>query len=243
MLHELLESKPKRQRGGWGTAVSLTLHAGAIAAAVVATMQTVYAKGPPDAPPEVIYRPRMPDPAPRPERTAAGPASPGPVVPTLPRLPDMTVSEIPVGIPPVGEAISDEAIRALNQGFRGGSPIGDVAGTGVAAVASDGVYDVHMVDRAVVSVANNPSPRYPEMLRDAGVEGQVLAQFVVDTLGRVDMRSFRVLAADHDLFADAVRLTVPRMRFLPAEVGVQSGRPRKVPQLVQMPFSFSIQPR
>ena len=243
MLHELLESKAKRQRSGWGTATSVVLHGGLVALAVAATMREVRAEKP-DEQTTIIYHPRTAEPAPRPERTSAGPVSPGPVVPALPKLPDMTVSEIPVGIPPVGEAISDEALRALNQGFgRPGSPVGDVAGTGVAAVASDGVYDIHMVDKAVVSAASNPSPRYPEMLREAGVEGQVLAQFVVDTLGRVDMRSFRVLAADHDLFADAVRLTVPRMRFLPAEVGIQSGRPRKVPQLVQMPFSFSIQPR
>ena len=66
-------------------------------------------------------------------------------------------------------------------------------------------------------------------------EGTVLAQFVVDTTGRAEMNTFKVLKSDNDLFSNAVKNALQRMRFLPAEVGG-----RKVKQLVQQPFQFSL---
>ncbi len=76
---------------------------------------------------------------------------------------------------------------------------------------------------------------YPPMLRSAEVEGVVLASFVVDTTGEVDVRSFKVLKSDHELFTNAVKNALAEIKFLPAEVGG-----KKVRQLVQQPFVFSI---
>ena len=85
-------------------------------------------------------------------------------------------------------------------------------------------------------VPGTGSPRYPDILRSASVEGEVLAQFVVDTTGRVEVATFKVIRKSHDLFEAAVRSALPNMRFLPAEVGG-----RKVKQLVQQPFVFALQ--
>ena len=49
------------------------------------------------------------------------------------------------------------------------------------------------------------------------------------------MRTFEVIRSDHDAFTTAVRNALPSMRFFPAEVGG-----RKVKQLVQQPFTFSL---
>jgi len=77
--------------------------------------------------------------------------------------------------------------------------------------------------------------RYPDLLRMANVEGEVLAQFVVDREGRVEPNSFKVLKSNHDLFTQAVKMALPDMRFYPAEVkGV------RVKQLVQQPFTFGL---
>ena len=57
----------------------------------------------------------------------------------------------------------------------------------------------------------------------------------VDTTGRADMSTFKVLKTTHDLFTNAVKSTLPNMKFYPAEVGG-----KKVRQLVQMPFQFSL---
>ena len=78
-------------------------------------------------------------------------------------------------------------------------------------------------------------PQYPKSLRDAGVQGQVLTQFVVDSKGRVDMRTFKVLKSDHELFSDAARAALADMQFDPATIGG-----RGVSQLLQTPFKFSI---
>jgi protein TonB len=78
-------------------------------------------------------------------------------------------------------------------------------------------------------------PRYPEALRADGIEGEVIAEWVVDTLGRPEVRSFRVIRSTHRYFAEAVREVLPRMRFLPAE---KNGH--KVRQIVRQPFSFTI---
>lgn len=91
------------------------------------------------------------------------------------------------------------------------------------------------VTKQVSPMPGNSAPRYPDMLRSANVEGEVLAQFVMDTLGHADMSTFRVLKSTHDLFTAAVRGSLPTMNFYPAEVNG-----RKVKQLVQMPFQFSL---
>ena len=91
------------------------------------------------------------------------------------------------------------------------------------------------VEKQVAPYPGNTAPRYPDMLRSANVEGEVLAQFVVDTTGRAEMNTFKVIKSTHDLFTNAVKASLPNMKFYPAEVGG-----RKVKQLVQMPFQFNL---
>lgn len=81
-------------------------------------------------------------------------------------------------------------------------------------------------------------PRYPPELKAAGVEGEVLVQFVVDTLGAPALTTFRVLKSSHGEFTESVKTALPEMKFVPAEL-----RGRKVRQLVQQPFVFAIQKR
>ncbi len=52
---------------------------------------------------------------------------------------------------------------------------------------------------------DNPLPTYPSMLESAGVEGEVLAQFVIDTLGKADMSTFKVLKSSNDLFTQSIK--------------------------------------
>jgi periplasmic protein TonB len=73
------------------------------------------------------------------------------------------------------------------------------------------------------------------MLRSANVEGEVLVQFVVDTTGRVEKGSIKILKSSHELFTNAVQSALNSMRFYPAEIGG-----RKVKQLVQQPFNFAL---
>ena len=98
-------------------------------------------------------------------------------------------------------------------------------------------YSESQVDRPASARPGNRPPTYPPLFHSAKVEGEVLAIFVVDTLGRVDTSTFHVLKSTHDLFTQAVKAAVARYSFRPAELDG-----RKVKQLVQMPFDFSMMP-
>lgn len=102
-------------------------------------------------------------------------------------------------------------------------------------VVDNQTYFEFQVEQQVQPYPNNPAPRYPDMLRSAHVEGEVLTQFVVDTLGHADMSTFKVLKSTHELFTASVMNALPNMRFIPARVGG-----RRVKQLLQMPFQFAL---
>jgi TonB family protein len=103
-----------------------------------------------------------------------------------------------------------------------------------ARAASAGAYVEFQVERPA-AMMGSISLRYPTLLRSAQVEGRVLASFVVDANGRVDLSTFQVLQSDHQLFTNAVRQALETAQYQPAEVGG-----RKVAQVVQQPFVFNI---
>lgn len=100
----------------------------------------------------------------------------------------------------------------------------------------DSIMTEFMVDSAVVRYEDGAAPAYPESMLRRRIEGTVIVQYVVDTLGHADTTTFRVLSSTHADFARAVKQTLPKMRFRPAIMAN-----RLVPQLVQQPFAFRIQ--
>lgn len=231
MLDQLLETKQARQRKPLGTLVSVILHVVVIAA--VARMSARAAIALP-TPTEAVVRFQ---PATKPaesevrrhaERSSAQAPSTFPHPRFLPQM------DIPVDIPPVNTNTApitdrDFSTASVTRRNADGVPSED-------ALIPDGqsYLDVQ-VDKAAASIPGTPQPLYPEMLKSAGVEGEALVQFVVDTTGRAEPGSFKVLRATHDAFAEAVRTTLPRMRFLPAELHGQ-----RVRMLVQQPFAFAL---
>jgi TonB family protein len=101
----------------------------------------------------------------------------------------------------------------------------------------DTFYFDFQVTRQVAPLPGNRAPRYPAELRNNHIQGEVLVQFVVDTLGRAEMATFKVLKASDPAFINAVRESLPAMHFSPASIGQRLAR-----QLVQMPFQFSLTP-
>ncbi|HKO14924.1 MAG TPA: TonB family protein [Gemmatimonadaceae bacterium] len=96
-------------------------------------------------------------------------------------------------------------------------------------------YFEFQIEKPATPLPNQGGPRYPDALRVSRAEGEVLAQFVVDTSGAVDMGTFKVLESSDPLFTTTVRTSLAGMRFSPAQVGG-----RNVRQVVQMPFEFSL---
>ena len=96
-------------------------------------------------------------------------------------------------------------------------------------------YFEFQVEKQVQQVPGTGNLRYPDALRTGNVQGEVLAQFVVDERGTIEPGSFKVLKSDHQLFSNAVETALPAMRFSAAEIGG-----KQVRQLVQQPFTFSL---
>ncbi len=235
MFDNLIESKARKQKRTGGVVFSTILHAGLITAAVYGTLHAKEELEKPkaekvefvemkkkDAPPPPKEQPKPP-----PEMVAAPPPPKGFQVLTAPiKIPDV-LPDIDLS-----KHVTNEADFS-GKGVAGGIAKGVVGGT--APVNQDQPYFEFQVEKQVAQMPGSPPPRYPDMLRSANVEGEVLAQFVVDTTGRAEVNSFKVLKSSHDLFTNAVKAALPNMRFYAAEVGG-----RKVKQLVQMPFVFSL---
>lgn len=102
-------------------------------------------------------------------------------------------------------------------------------------VTTSRTYFEFEVEKQARGIPGNRAPHYPDRMRNAGIEGEVLMQFVVDTLGVPEMNTVKVLRSTYPDFTIAVRGALPQLRFYPAEI---AGRP--VRQLVQMPFVFCL---
>lgn len=87
----------------------------------------------------------------------------------------------------------------------------------------------------VTVVPGTVGPEYPEELRRNRVTGRVLFAFWVDSRGRPEVSTFRVIRSSHPKFSDAVVRAVQTMRFNPATIGGCGVR-----QLVEQPFDFHL---
>ena len=75
--------------------------------------------------------------------------------------------------------------------------------------SAKGTYFEFQVTRQATPKADSPRPRYPDELRSANVEGEVLAQFVVDEDGHAIPETLKILKTSHDLFTESVRKALP----------------------------------
>lgn len=229
MFASLVESRPRRQRGTGGMVASIVAHAAVIGLAVQVTAGR--AGTPPAAPVEVVHLPVPASPRQSPvQPRGGGAASAGePLSRTaLPPQPGIHVDPSIPGIPPI-TAAPDEDLGNVLAGLGGAGPGAAGAGGAGGGSASPGV------DVPARPLPGNPDPVYPGILRAAGVEGRVVAWFVVDTTGRVERETIRLAATGSDLFAAAVRRALARARFAPA---LAAGRPVAV--LMERAFVFRI---
>ncbi len=84
-------------------------------------------------------------------------------------------------------------------------------------------------------VLSGPLPWYPELLRQAGIQGRVVLESTVDTTGRVEPASVTVVSATNPAFVEPAREALLATLFRPAEVGGRAARMR-----VRIPFEFTL---
>lgn len=234
MVVHPLESSGKHTRSVRGALPSIAVHAAVVLVAVHATAHAAISHDRPTPPPIVRFVPNAPprplEHPPTPTRRSDAPSSADPIVPRhFMAWPTTIPDRVPTIDPSRGSvAISDSE---FGHGVMSTLP----SGSGDATHGST-PFSATDVERQVSPIGTAPTPAYPEALRSSGIRGSVTAEFVVDTVGRVEPGSFHALSSDNDLFTDAVRTAVLRTRFHPAEAGG-----RRVRQLVQESFSFVLQ--
>jgi len=99
----------------------------------------------------------------------------------------------------------------------------------------DSVFFDRIVEQSPQLVSSEEPLRYPDALRQAGVQGLVLVQFIIGKTGYVERGSIHILQTPDKRFDDPVHEFVLHSRFQPARV---HGRP--VRALVTMPVEYSI---
>jgi len=234
MLGVLLESRARRQRRAGGMALSIGTHL-AIIGAVTAT--TVHATRPTRDPIVPVHLAPPVHPAPptpvRPQTRSSAPATRG--TPDIVVEPIHVPTEIPTTMPVV-----DLTPRVMPdyESIRPGTPTG--SGVGARSVIDgegSGVADNTdwRGNELLMRIVTSGRPRYPDLLRQAGVDGRVLVRFVVDTMGRIDLTSVQVLESTHDLFTRAVRDILGNFRFKPAE-----SNGHRLRAMAEMPFEFQM---
>lgn len=237
----LLESgRAPTRRGPAVLVLSVTLHSVAIAGAVVATAWPARARPIDDRVTRTVYIAprRTPPPAPPTPTSPSAPRlehPPLPAPPSAPVLPTLDIVPTELSeIAPDREPTPADALFARQVSIAGGDPH---SATNDATLASGAGAPIsaRSVDRAVIAMHGNRSPRYPDLLRFAGVEGRVMVRFVVDTAGRVERGSVTVVASNRDEFSLSVREALRQARFAPAELAG-----RRVRQLVEQPFEFRL---
>ena len=91
------------------------------------------------------------------------------------------------------------------------------------------------VDSMVARDPSSAAPIYPPGMLAKNLEGSTFVHYVVDTSGRVDTLTIKVVRSTHEEFAKSVRMALALMKFRPAVQGS-----RRVRQWVEQNFSFRI---
>lgn len=226
MLDNLMASAPKRHGLGGrlsSNAVSVSVHAVIVSFAVFATMK----------PKAVDVFPVEIDPTSFvvPQTKAE---SPPPLPFDVPRRTVFNTSvapvQVPTGIPPI-----DSGVIFDPHSFEGLAPervFEDLHESGSSDVS--GVFVGAAVDEEPIRISSPPL-EYPLAMQRAGIEGIVVLQAIVDTAGKVELGSVRVIQSDNVAFEGAAKRLVQRSIFRPGRVG---GKPVRV--LIQLPVEFRL---
>ena len=230
MFDNLIESKPKKAKNTRQFITSIVVHALLIAAAVwvtqgaaetvkkiLADTTLVFLEPPKETPPP-------PDQPPPDVVVSANPPPQG-FQTVLP--PDV----IPQEIPPVDLNQRFDARDFTGKGVEGGIAAGIAGGTGP--VDNAQVFLEAQLDDPP-SVAVGASPRYPEVLKSAGIGGRVTLEFVVDTTGRVDPSTIKIVNTAHAGFNNAAKEAVSKTIFRPGKL---RGQPVNVMVRQQVVFN------
>jgi protein TonB len=169
-------------------------------------------------------------PTPPPEQQVVVAATPPPQGFQTPPVP----TDIPKDIPPVDLNQRFDPKDFTGKGVEGGIASGVVGGTGPVPTVNGEVFMAAEVEEPP-SAATPISPRYPEVMKQAGITGKVVMQFVVNIDGHVEPSSFKIVSSTNKAFEEPAREAIFKALFKP---GKSRGQPVRV--LVQQTMAFNL---
>ncbi|MBI4420727.1 MAG: TonB family protein [Gemmatimonadetes bacterium] len=136
---------------------------------------------------------------------------------------------IPTNIPPINlnEKFDPRAFSGVGI-EKGLSNIGDVK------VDPGQAFIEAVVDEKPERIST-PMLDYPDLLRQAGIEGTVVVEVIIDTTGHAEPNSLRIVQSTNKAFELSARDAVLKSLYRPGRVRGQAVR-----VLVQVPISFNI---
>jgi periplasmic protein TonB len=191
----------------FSSVASITVHVGVVAAVLFGTAKSGRSDPVRPIEREIFFQPA----APVTGGDAGGLSVPGPITVAPP---DFGTISVPMTLPKTGGPMP-----IFSPTYSGGQP------GGLGALLTDEHADV----------LSGPLPVYPDLLRQAGIEGKVVLEAVVDTTGRALAQSIAVVTASNPGFIAPARQALLATLFRPAMVG---GKP--VRMLVRIPYEFAI---
>ncbi|HEX2711737.1 MAG TPA: energy transducer TonB [Candidatus Acidoferrales bacterium] len=222
MFQRLIESRAQDvgKRSIRAGALSVVAHAAIIAGAVAATATVGHGHGAVVVETPIVF---FPEP-----RSEPNPPQAPPEVGTL-------LKEIRTVEPPIGLPLNVPPLKL--QGQFNPAEYSAIAGAARSAGGGEANSDVYLA--AIIedkpSLLAAPQPRYPEMLLRAGIHGRVVVEAIIDTTGRAEPGSIKILQTPNSAFDKPSREWMARALFHPGRV---HGRPVRV--LVNAPINYEI---
>jgi len=222
MFQTLLASSPSAPPSASRHLLSLSFHGIVVAGAVALTRlpSTAAHSRPPE--PQLLFVATQPIRGPL---RAPSRGFPNRSAPTPPRwqpdmkAPDLSPPVLPPTVPTVANLLAGASLPGIGLDE---------------ATAATGLLTAASVDDPV-GVVEQPAPRYPPALEQAGITGHVELEYVVDTTGRAEPGSLRTLVTTHPAFEAAAQATVLASRYRPARL-----RGSVVRQLVRQTLRFRV---
>jgi len=138
-------------------------------------------------------------------------------------------AQIPTNIPPVDLQQRFDPKDYSGSGIEGGRANGIVA-------SGSEVYAEALVEERP-ALLSAPPPEYPPLLKQAGIQGRVILRAVIDTTGRVEPASVKIMKSPNPAFDQPTKDWVLKALFRPARL---HGRGVRV--FINLPVDYSLTP-
>lgn len=233
MFDKLVESNPQNRNIGsaWSSSMmSLLIHGGIIYGAVAVTMKGHQIVQEMIADTTLVFLTQEQEKPKEPEQPQIATLTPPPKgFQTI-----VAVTDIPTEIPPVNLNERFDPRDYSGVGAEGGIAQGIVGGTGPIPDDLTQVFQEAVVDEPPIRLSG-PALQYPPLLRDAGIEGQVIIEVVIGVDGHPEADALRIISSTNKAFERPARDVVLGSVYRP---GRMRGQPVRV--LVRQPIMFQI---